>query len=151
AEREVRKMMSAGLQAVIVNPGNIIGPYDTTSWARMFRLVRQGRVPAVPPGGGSFCHAQAVAQAMVAAAERGRIGHNYLLGGAQASYVGLVKTIAEALGIKRRVVALPPAVLNGYAMVEEWIAPMFGREPEVTRDAVSLLSQNLYCDSRKAQ
>lgn len=151
AEREVRKAMSAGLQAVIINPSNIIGPYDTASWARMFRLVKQGRLPAVPPGGGSFCHARAVAQAMVAAAERGRVGHNYLLGGAQASYVGLVKAIAEALGLKRRVVAVPSGVLNGYALVEEWIAPMFGREPDVTRDAVALLSQNLYCDSRKAQ
>ncbi|MFC4253201.1 MAG: SDR family oxidoreductase [Sinimarinibacterium flocculans] len=151
AEREVRKAIGAGLPAVIVNPSHIIGPYDTTSWARMFRLVKQGRLPAVPPGGGSFCHVQAVAQAMVTAAENGRVGHNYLLGGAQASYVGLVKAIAGALGVKRRVVAVPPAVLNGYALVEEWIAPMFGREPDVTRDAVALLSQNLYCDSRKAQ
>lgn len=151
AEREVRKVMSAGLQAVILNPANIIGAYDTSSWARLFRLVKQGRLPAVPPGGGSFCHARSVAQAMVAAAERGRVGHNYLLGGAQASYLGLVKTIADALGLKRRIFALPSGILNGYALVEEWIAPMFGREPDVTRDAVSLLSQNLYCDSRKAQ
>jgi len=40
---------------------------------------------------------------------------------------------------------------HAIALVEEWIAPMFGREPDVTRDAVALLSQNLYCDSRKAQ
>jgi dihydroflavonol-4-reductase len=151
AEREVRKAMSAGLQAIILNPAHIIGAYDTSSWARMFRLVKQGRLPAVPPGGGSFCHARSVALAMVAAAERGRVGQNYLLGGAQTSYVGLVKTIADALGLKRRIVALPAGVLNGYALVEEWIAPMFGREPDVTRDAVSLLAQNLYCDSRKAQ
>jgi dihydroflavonol-4-reductase len=151
AEREVRKAMTAGLRAVIVNPANIIGPYDTSSWARLFRLVASGRLPAVPPGGGSFCHARAAAQAMVAAAEQGRVGHNYLLGGAQASYLGLVKAIADSLGIRRRVVAMHPAVLAGYARIEEWIAPMFGREPDVTRDAVSLLSQNLYCDSRKAQ
>jgi dihydroflavonol-4-reductase len=151
AEREVRKAMTAGLRAIIVNPANIIGPYDTSSWARLFRLVASGRLPAVPPGCGSFCHARAAAQAMVAAAEQGRIGHNYLLGGAQASYLGLVKAIADSLGIRRRVVAMHPAVLAGYARIEEWIAPMFGREPDVTRDAVSLLSQNLYCDSRKAQ
>jgi dihydroflavonol-4-reductase len=151
AEREVRKAMTAGLRAIIVNPANIIGPYDTSSWARLFRLVASGRLPAVPPGGGSFCHARAAAQAMVAAAEQGRIGHNYLLGGAQASYLGLVKAIADSLGIRRRVVAMHPAILAGYARIEEWIAPMFGREPDVTRDAVSLLSQNLYCDSRKAQ
>src|SRR3546814_18447262 len=47
AEREVRKGISAGLPAVIVNPSNIIGPYDTASWSRLFRLVRQGRLPAI--------------------------------------------------------------------------------------------------------
>ncbi len=151
AEREVRKAMNAGLRAVIVNPAHLIGAYDTSSWARMFRLVASGRLPAVPPGGGSFCHARAAAEAMVTAAEQGRIGHNYLLGGAQTSYLGLVKTIAASLGIKRRVVAVHPGILRGYARIEEWIAPIFGREPDVTSDAVALLSQNLYCDSRKAQ
>lgn len=151
SEREVRKAIGGGLKAVILNPSNILGRYDTGSWARMFRLVKQGRLPAVPPGGGSFCHARQVALAQIAAAERGQLGHNYLLGGAQASYVGLAKAIAESLGLHRRVVALHPGILGAYARIEEWIAPIFGREPDVTSDAVSLLSQNLYCSSRKAE
>lgn len=151
AEREVRRALAVGLDAVIVNPSNIIGAYDTHSWSRMLVMVQQGRLPAVAPGGGSFCHAREVARALVAAAERGRTGHNYLLGGAQASYVGLVRHIARVLGVRRRVVTLPPPVLNGYARLEEWIAPLFGRAPDVTREAVQLLSHNLYCHSRKAQ
>lgn len=151
SEREVRKGMSSGLQAVIINPSNIVGRYDTSSWSRMFRLVKQGRLPAVPPGGGSFCHVREVALAQIAAAERGRVGHNYLLGGAQASYVGLATAIAQALGVRRRFVAVHPAVLNVYARIEEWIAPMFGREPDITHDAVALLAQNFYCHSRKAE
>ncbi len=151
SEREVRKAISGGLRAVILNPSNIVGRYDTASWSRMFRLIRQGRLPAVPPGGGSFCHARAVALAQIAAAERGRIGENYLLGGAQASYVGFARAIAEALGLRRHIVALHPGVLGAYARMEEWLAPMFGREPDVTRDAVALLAQNLYCSSRKAE
>lgn len=151
SEREVRKGVSAGLRAVILNPAHMIGRYDTSSWARMFRLVKQGRLPAVPPGGGSFCHVQQVALAMIAAAERGQIGHNYLLGGAQASYVGFANAIADALGVRRRFIALHPGVLNAYARLEEWIAPMFGREPDITHDAVALLAQNFYCHSAKAQ
>jgi dihydroflavonol-4-reductase len=151
AEREVRRALTTGLDAVIVNPSNIIGAYDTHSWSRMLVLVQQGRLPAVAPGGGSFCHAREVAAALIAAAERGRCGHNYLLGGAQASYAGLVHHIARVLGIRRRVVALPPPVLRTYARLEEWVAPLFGRTPDVTRDAVALLSLNLYCHSRKAQ
>lgn len=151
SEREVRKGMASGLKAVIINPSNILGRYDTASWSRLFRLVKQGRLPAVPPGGGSFCHAAAVGAALIAAAERGKVGQNYLLGGAQASYVGLVKAIADSLGLKRRVVAVHPRILTAYAQVEEWIAPLFGREPDVTVDSVELLSQNLYCSSGRAE
>lgn len=151
AEREVRKGVNAGLKAVVVNPSNIIGRYDTVNWSRMFRLVKQGRMPAVPPGGGSFCHAREAARAMIAAAERGRPGQNYLLGGAQASYLGVAQEMAKLLGVRRRFVAVNPAVLNAYARVEEWVAPLFGREPDVTRDAVALLSMNIYCSSRRAQ
>ncbi len=151
AEREVRRGLAAGLRAVIINPSNIIGAYDTHSWSRIFRLVQRRRLPAVAPGGGSFCHAREVARAMIAAAERGRIGENYLLGGAQASYLGLAREVAALLGVRRRMVAAHPVLLDAYARLEEWVAPLFGREPDFTRDAVALLSQNLYCESTKAQ
>jgi dihydroflavonol-4-reductase len=151
AERELRRGLALGLKGVILNPANIMGAYDTANWSRMFRLVKQGRLPAVPPGGGSFCHAREVARMHVAAAERGRIGHSYLLGGAQSSYLGLVRLMADMLGVRRRPVALPPRVLKLYAGAEEFIAPLFRREPDITRDAVELLSENIYCNSRKAQ
>ncbi|HWU68836.1 MAG TPA: NAD-dependent epimerase/dehydratase family protein [Stenotrophobium sp.] len=150
AEREVRRGLTRGLPAVILNPSNIIGAYDTGNWSRMFRLVQAGRLPAVPPGGGSFCHAREVARMHIVAAERGRVGANYLLGGPGASYLGLVREIGNLLGLKRRVAVLPPQVLSVYARVEEWLAPLFGRTPDITRDAVELLSQNIYCDSRRA-
>lgn len=151
AEREVRRAISGGLPAVIINPSNLIGRYDTHSWSRFFRLIKQGRLPLIPPGGGSFCHARNAARAMVAAAERGQVGHNYLLGGAQASYIGLAQAITRELQLKRYFAAINPGMLKTYAGIEEWIAPLFGREPDVTRGAIALLSKNFYCSSRKAE
>lgn len=150
AEREVRQGIAKGLKAVIVNPSNIIGCYDTQNWSRMFLLVAEKRLPGVPPGGGSFCHARAVARAHIVAAEKGRIGANYLLGGAEASYRRLVQQMAEIVGYRARFVALPPRLLALYAHAEEWLAAIFGREPDVTADAVTLLSRNIYCSSKRA-
>ncbi|SEP68927.1 dihydroflavonol-4-reductase [Solimonas aquatica] len=150
AEREVRKGISDGLPAVIINPSNMIGPHDTESWSRLFGLVQRGRVPAMPSGGGSFCHVRAVARAHIAAAERGRLGANYLLGGAQATYAGLALEIARLLGIRRRPLQLPVKLLQGYAVLEEWAAPLLGRRPDITRDAVALMSENFYCSSERA-
>jgi dihydroflavonol-4-reductase len=82
AEDEVRRGIDRGLDAVILNPANIVGPYDVhSSWSRLIRLAVEGKLPAVPPGRCSFCHAAEVARAHVAAAERGRTGENYILAG----------------------------------------------------------------------
>lgn len=151
AEREVRKGISLGLKAVIINPSNTIGPYDTDNWARMFDMIQKGRLPAIPGGGGSFCHVRDVALAHIAAAEKGRVGHNYLLGGASSSYLGLAREINRILGLQRRIISAPRPILEGYARVEEWVAPLFGRRPDFTMDAVSLLSTNFYCTSKKAE
>ena len=150
AEREVRQALHKGLQAVIINPSNILGAYDTNNWARMFRMIQKGRLPVVPSGGGSFCHVREVARAHIAAAEQGRVGANYLLGGAEVSYLGLAREMASMLRVKRRPQVLPRPMLDSYAFIEEMLAPIFGREPDVTRDAIELLSQNIYCDTRRA-
>jgi nucleoside-diphosphate-sugar epimerase len=39
AEEEVRLGISRGLDAVLLNPANIIGPYDLHNWSRLIRLA----------------------------------------------------------------------------------------------------------------
>lgn len=151
AEREVRRGLRNGLQAVIVNPPNILGRYDYNNWSKLFSLIERRRLPGVPDGGGSFCDAGAVAQAHIAAAEQGKPGNNYLLGGVDQAYVSLVQAAARKLN--RRVLPrpMPARALNAYAQLEERLAPFFRRAPDITRDTVTLLSSNLYCDPSLAQ
>lgn len=59
-EEEVRKGIKQGLSAVILNPSNILGPYDTTGWARLFRLLKKGKLPGIPPGPATPSNASAV-------------------------------------------------------------------------------------------
>lgn len=150
AEREVHKGLRRGVDAVIICPAHAIGAHDRRNWSRLFRLVRQRRVLGMPPGGSSFCHARAVARAMIAAVDRGERGASYLLGGADASYVRLLNEIAALLGRRTRFRPLPVRLLQGYAMIEEMVAPLFGREPDITVDAVRLLSCSQYCSSERA-
>jgi len=150
AEREVRRGIARGLAGVIINPSNILGRYDHNNWSRLFQLVQQRRLPGMPDGGGSFCHAGAVADAHIAAARDGRVGCNYLLGGEDAAYLTLVKRVAKALGRTVAPRPLPVRVLSAYARLEEMVAPVFGREPDLTRETVTLLSSNIYCDTSRA-
>ncbi len=151
AEREVRKGLRKGLPAVIINPANMIGPYDFYGWARLFRLVDRGRMPAMAAGGGSFCHVREVARAEIRAVDAGRIGANYLLGGADTTYVGLLRTIANLLHRRTLPRPLPLPIMRGIARVDETLSAVFRRRPTVTRETIELLSAHLYCKSTRAQ
>jgi dihydroflavonol-4-reductase len=150
AEEEVRKGIARDLDAVILNPAGIIGRYDTGGYARMFRLVNAGKLPGVPPGSLSFCHAREVAKAHIAAAERGRTGERYLLGGADASFMALVKIIGELCG--KPVPDKPTSawVLKAAGMVGNWASLLTGKEPTLTPERASMVTRSLFCDCSKA-
>jgi len=150
AEREIRRGLSKGLDAVILNPGHVIGRYDLRNWSRVFRMVDAGQLPTVPAGGGSFCHVRSVVRAHVAAVDRGRCGSHYVLGGADSSYGGVVRQVARMRGQRPRVIPLPLLALQTLARVDEWVSPLLRREPDLTRDALALLSSNLYCRNTRA-
>jgi nucleoside-diphosphate-sugar epimerase len=132
AEAAVKTAAGEGFPAVIVNPAHMIGRYDTRNWARMIAMTVKGKIPGVPPGGGSFCHAAAVADAMIAAAARGRAGRSYILAGADASFLEVFRIIGALTGrnVPRR--AMPAAALRLCARMLSGIAAITGREPQIT-------------------
>lgn len=150
AELEVRRGIAQGLDAVLLNPANIIGPHDHGGWSRLFKLIQQGRLPGVPPGRGSFCHVGEVAQAHLAAFERGRCGHNYLLGGADASFVELVGEIGRLLGRPVPERPTPALALKAWGRLSLWGSYFTRREPELTPEKALLVCSRLVCSSSKA-
>ena len=65
AEQRVRQAASeAGLEAVILNPVNVLGPYDRANWTGQLILpIAQGRLRVVPPGLASWAYVADVAGA----------------------------------------------------------------------------------------
>jgi nucleoside-diphosphate-sugar epimerase len=91
-----------------------------------------------------------VAKAHVAAAERGRTGERYLLGGADASLLELVKTIGELAGKPVPGKASPAWLLKAVAAAGELAALFTGKEPRLTREAATMATRTLFCDCSKA-
>ena len=149
-EGEVLKGIVKGLDAVIMNPAGIIGPYDTANYARLFRMVHLGRLPGVPPGSLSFCDSREVAKAHVAAAERGRTGERYLLGGTDASLLEFVTLIGELAGKPVPSRVTPAWLLKAVAGIGEVVSLVTGKEPRLTRDAATMATRTLYCDCSTA-
>jgi dihydroflavonol-4-reductase len=151
AEDVVRAGVGSGLDAVILNPANIVGAFDARGpWSRLIILAATGKLPAVPPGGGSFCHAAAVARAHVAAVEKGRAGENYILGGADASYRDMVRTLAGIVGRELVARTVPKLLFRSAGWSMGLLSWATGREPLVTPDAAEYLSATLVCRSDKA-
>lgn len=151
AEQVVRRGCHKGLKAVIMNPANMIGPYDFHGWSRLFRLVQNRRMPIMAAGGGSFCHTRAMAEAQLAAVTHGKIGANYLLGGENTTYLSLLHTISELMNRRSLPRALPARVLRSMALVDERVSGVLGLRPTMTRETVELLASHTYCSSNRAE
>lgn len=72
-----------GLDAVIVNPGTLTGPndFEPSMLGKGLIDLAHGRLPALLNIASDCADARDVAEAMIAAAERGRTGERYLLTG----------------------------------------------------------------------
>ena len=99
AEAVVGRLVKLGLDAVIVNPAVVLGPGDhyQISGSMIVEFARR-RFPAVPAGGMCVVDIDAVVQGHIAAAERGRTGERYILGGENLSHRAIAATICEVVG-----------------------------------------------------
>ncbi|MQX53652.1 NAD-dependent epimerase/dehydratase family protein [Alcanivorax sediminis] len=150
AEQEVENGIRQGLDAVILNPCGIIGAGDTHNWSQMIKLINDGKLPGVPPGGGNFCAVEEVAKAHITAYEKGISGERYILAGIEASFLELVQTIARQLGRKVPTRTVPPFVLRLAGQISPIGSLFSGNEPRLTPEKVALITHRVHADSSKA-
>lgn len=150
AEDEVRRGIDQGLAAVLLNPANIVGPYDLNNWSRLIRLAAEDKLTRVPPGCASFCHVAEVARAHISAVEHGRTGENYILGGVDATYAEAVRIVGELLHKKVKIRIVPAFVMRGTGRILHWVSRFRAKEPLVTPESAAFLCASLLCRSDKA-
>jgi nucleoside-diphosphate-sugar epimerase len=141
AELEVEKGVGRGLHAVILNPGHVVGRYDSRGWARMIRLVHARKLPGVPPGQGVWAHADEVARAHLTAVDQGKSGERYLLGGTVAPYLEAIRIIGELTGRKVPVQAMPAWAVRALGRVSQWGSVVTRRAPTVTPEIAEMSSR----------
>ena len=88
-------------------------------------------------------------RAHLAAAEKGRTGHNYILGGTEASYAEIVQMVGKLLGQPTNTGVGRPPVLRGAGRVSEWISMITGKEPRISAESAAIVSGNIICRSDK--
>jgi dihydroflavonol-4-reductase len=153
AERLVERMVAEqGLPAVIVNPSTPIGPRDVkpTPTGRIVVEAANGRMPAFVDSGLNLVHVDDVAEGHILAAQKGRIGERYILGGEDVSLAAMLGEIARIVGRKPPTLSLPVGPLFPLAALAEGVAWITGREPFLTRDSLRMSRHHMFYSSAKA-
>jgi dihydroflavonol-4-reductase len=101
-EREVMKSVKEGLNAVILNPTAVIGPFDYKSSLLGQALIKiyQNRLPFLVSGGYNWVDVRDVVSASIHAIESGRKGENYILSGEFRSLKELSAMISTISGCR---------------------------------------------------
>lgn len=112
AEALVREQINqAGLNAVIAQPGFMLGPYDwKPSSGRMMLEINKVPLVVAPRGGCSVCDARDVASGIVNAVDRGRSGQNYILAGENLTYQALWQQMLDVSQRGKQVYRFGPFV-----------------------------------------
>lgn len=150
-ELEVDKGIDLGLDAVIINPANVVGPRDIKNMPAMYiRLVHQKKMHVMGPGQASFCHVEDVARAMVSCVDRGRTGERYLLGGTDASFIELGRIIEDIVGGRAPRLVLPAWAFRSAGSALDVYAKFRGVHNVLTKEMSLVLSSTMLVDSSKA-
>ena len=141
-----------GLPVVIVNPSTPVGPGDIkpTPTGRLIVETARGQMPAFVDTGLNIVHVDDVAEGHLAAAENGRIGERYILGGENMALAEILAEVAQAVGRRPPWLRVPHSVLFPVAIGAELAARATGRDPFVTLDGVRMSRKKMYFSSEKA-
>jgi dihydroflavonol-4-reductase len=152
AEQAVQGAVAHGLDAVIVNPTGVIGARDIHFiGGSLLREVQRGLSWFAPPGGLNWVDAEDVGLGHVLAAERGRTGERYILGGENISHRAAMETVAEAVGGRRPLITLPRPVMAIVAVLVDGFNALWPGTPLFSGEQARLSGAEIYCDCSKAQ
>jgi len=153
AEEVARDFARQGLPVIIVNPGAPVGVGDhkPTPTGQIIVDFLSGRMPAYVDTGLTIVDVEDVAAAHLLAAERGRVGERYILGGENLTLKQVLDLLAEVSGRPRVRFRIPHAVALGWAYVDAALARLNPRRiPTATPEKVRLSRRYEYFDSGKA-
>ena len=140
-EQMVLENVKNGLDAVIINPTSVIGPYDyvPSLIGQAIIQIYNNKLPALIPGGYDWVDVRDVVKGTISAMEKGRTGERYLLSGKWESLVNLFLVIKELHPGTKMLPVLPYWVaLIGVPFLKAW-AWSLKKRPLYTRDSIKIL------------
>jgi dihydroflavonol-4-reductase len=151
AELVVREHLARGLDAVIVNPSYMLGPWDwKPSSGRMLLEVARRQPPFAPRAGNDYTHICDVADGIVTAIDRAPRGEQYLLTGEHHDYMSAWRIMAEASGVRGPKFSVGPFFLYLGGWCGDLKAKITGNEGDVNSAAIRMMREPHFYSHVKA-
>ncbi len=152
AEQEALRAAADGVPVVIVNPTAPVGPGDwkPTPTGRVILDFLNGRMPAYVDTGLNVVGVEDVAGGHLLAAERGRIGERYILGGENLTLKEILAILSAITGRPAPRMRLPHGLAMAAGYAEHLVARAFGREPRIPLEGVRMARHKMFVDCSKA-
>ena len=153
ASRRVMEMQKKGLNACIVHPSGIIGPYDYQNGQmnRMFRAFLKGYIPIAVAGGYDFVDVRDVADGIISCIKKGKAGECYILSGHYIKIKDMLNIAAALSGRKKIKHCVSANVAKKTAPVVEKICKMVNKSPIYTPYSIETLASNGLFSNKKAE
>jgi len=149
AEQEVWKGIRKGLNAVIVNPGVILGVSGSESGSSLiFSQVRKGLI-FYTLGGSGYVDVRDVVRAMIQLTDKNIFSQRFVLVGENLSNKDIVTMMADGFHKTRPFINVTRGLLLIVGGIAEVIGKIFGFKPLIDRSFARSATNRSYYSSRK--
>jgi len=138
AHKIAKRMIEDGLPGIIVQPGGVYGPGDTSQVADLLEQFFAGRLPLMPFPELGICltHVEDIAGGILLALDKGKVGETYVLSGPVTTMREAIETVAAASGRKAPRHAMPVPLLKAMTPVGPLVGKLMGQPPNL-RELIS--------------
>ena len=152
ASLEVQKAAADGLDAVIVCPTGVIGPFDfrRSEMGSVIMDAALGRTSPYVDGAYDFVDVRDVADGLILAEEKGRAGESYILSGQRISVRYLLETVREVTGRAFTRIKIPFNLAEFAARFTPYYYRWTRAKPRFTPYSLEVLQSNSHISHAKA-
>ncbi len=133
AHQVAKRLIGEGLPCVIMQPGGVYGPGDTSSIAVMLNEFLAGKMPLIPFPDLGICltHVEDIATGIVLGLDLGQPGEAYVISGPATTVREAIGVVAAATGKKAPKRALPTPLLKALTPIGPLVGKMMGQPPNL--------------------
>ncbi len=142
-----------GLDAVIVCPSGVIGPYDYrgSEMGGLIKSFAESNIHFIVNGAYDFVDVRDVADGMILAAEKGRSGEIYILSGQQVTLRQLSKLTRRVTARRSLVIAIPLRLALFVSRYTQYFYRWFKKTPKFTLYSLKTVVENSSFSRAKAE